>query len=103
MAALLAHGLWAADDGEYNICLVIGPSVELLMWIPEPGTVPGPNALRPLQLPTCMRRLYGAMVRSLVRPHVEPMSSEDNRQRNEGTADRTLDWFSSTSREVARH
>ena len=77
VAALLAQGLWAAGDGEHDICLVFGPSVDLLMWIPKPDSPPGPNGLRPLQLPTCMRRLFGAMLMSLVRPHVKPMLTDD--------------------------
>ena len=64
--------------------MVIGPSVELLMWSPKPGTTPGPNARRPLQLPTCMRRLYGAMVMSLVRPHMEQMISEEQAAKKGG-------------------
>ena len=32
-AALLTQGLWAANDGKYDMCMVIGPSVDLLMWI----------------------------------------------------------------------
>ena len=68
VAALLAQTLWVADSGEEGISVIIGPSVDLLMLIPKLDTTPGPNSLRPLQRPTCMRRLFGAIAMSLVRP-----------------------------------
>ena len=83
-AALVAQGLWVAADGEGDICMIIGPSVDLLMWIPKPDTTPGPDALRPLQLLTCMRRLCGSLVMNLVRPYVEPMRTDDQAAKKGG-------------------
>ena len=51
--------------------------MDLLMWIPKPDTTPGPNALRPLQLPTCFRRLYGAVVAGVLGPIIEPQLCAD--------------------------
>ena len=54
------------------------------MWIPKPDTTPGPNALRPLQLPTCMQSLFGALIMSLARPYVEPRITNDQAAKTRG-------------------
>ena len=89
-AALLAQRLWVAGNGKGDICMIIGPSVDSLMWIPKPDTTPGPNAMRPLQLPTCTRKLYGSMVMSPVGPHVEPMITDDQAAKKGGDCGRNI-------------
>ena len=58
VAALLAQGTFAADMSDGLLEMVLGPSVDLLVWIPKQPGAEWPNDLRPLQLPTCFRRLF---------------------------------------------
>ena len=42
--------------------VVLGPNVDLLVWIPKKPNPRSPDMCRPLQLPSCIRRLFGAAV-----------------------------------------
>ena len=77
VAALLAQGTYAADMSDELPALVLGPSVDLLVWIPKHPGAEWPNDLRPLQLPTCFRRLFGDIMADLVGPEIEPQLSVD--------------------------
>ena len=77
VAALLAQGTYAADMSDELLTVVLGPSVDLLVWIPKHPGAEWPNDLRPLQLPTCFRRLFGAAMADLVGPELEPQLSVD--------------------------
>ena len=77
VAALLAQGTYAADMSDTLLEAVLGPSVDLLVWIPKHPGAEWPSDLRPLQLPTCFRRLFGAIIADLVGPELEPQFSID--------------------------
>ena len=77
VAALLAQGTYAADMSDALLCAVLGPSVDLLVWIPKHPGAEWPNDFRPLQFPTCFRRLFGAIMADLVGPELEPQFSVD--------------------------
>ena len=73
VAALLAQVFHAAgvDDGGHLLARVLGHSIDLLAWIPKgPGTQQA-DGVRGLQLPTCMRRLFGAVLVETAAPPVE--------------------------------
>eukprot|EP00969_Alexandrium_andersonii_P361354 15457364-Alexandrium_andersonii.AAC.1 len=54
---------------------LLGPSVDILIWIPKVLLPEWPAQLRPLQIPTCFRRLVGAMLADAAGPVVEPLLS----------------------------
>ncbi|MFM7979973.1 MAG: hypothetical protein ACKPKO_11725, partial [Candidatus Fonsibacter sp.] len=81
---LLAEALRAAEEGLWSLQRVIGPAEDMLIWIPKPGAQRGPSALRPLQLPTCLRRLFGTVVADLVGPLVEPLLCRDQMAKKGG-------------------
>jgi len=68
VACLLREAVCMADDDVDGLQELLGPAVDLLVWIPKPDAGKGPSALRPLQLPTCIRRLYGAVITCLLGP-----------------------------------
>ena len=59
IACLLGQALIAAGLGDGELDAALGPSVDLLVWIPKNADSEVPNDLRPLQLPSCVRRLFG--------------------------------------------
>ena len=77
VSCLLAQGMFAAEMGDEYLATVLGLSVDLLVWIHKTPGAETPNDLRPLQLPTCFRRLYGAVVADIVGPVMEPQLSPD--------------------------
>ena len=77
VAALLAQGTYAADMSDELLCLVLGPSVDLLVWIPKHPGAEWPSELGPLQLPACFRRLSGAIMADLAGPEIESQLSLD--------------------------
>eukprot|EP00959_Pyramimonas_sp_CCMP1952_P375705 7868912-Pyramimonas_sp.AAC.1 len=44
----------------------------VVVWILKIPDAERPNDLRPLQLPTCMRRLFGASLADLLGPLIKP-------------------------------
>ena len=54
---------------------VLGPSVYILVWIPKRPDAELPSAMRPLQMPTVMRRLFGAAMAAEMEPIVAPALS----------------------------
>ena len=72
---LLAQAAYVAHEGASEICAVIGPSIDLGIWIPKKDGADTTNGQRPLQLPTTLRRLYGCYFMSVVGPVVEPLFS----------------------------
>ena len=75
VACLLAQAWHAAQRDPAKLERVLGPSVDLLVWILKIPDAERPNDLRPLQLPTCFRRLFGASLADLLGPIVEPQLS----------------------------
>ena len=60
VSALLAQAFHATnmDDGDPDA--VLGPSVDLLIWIPKASGTQPADGMRGLQLPCCLRRHFGA-------------------------------------------
>ena len=70
LAVLAAHHDPAVLD------VMLGPNVDLLLWIPKKAGADRTDGQRPLQLPTCFRRLFGSVITEMVAPQVEPKFSE---------------------------
>ena len=64
---------------------VLGPSVDLLVWIMKVLGAERPAEMRPLQLPTCLRRIHGAALAGVVGPEVEPHLTEDQASKAGGS------------------
>ena len=71
VACLLAQALYAAMDAPYLLPQILGTAVDLLVWILKFAKAEFPSDMRPLQLPTCFRRLFGALLADLLGPSVE--------------------------------
>ena len=71
VACLLGQGVHAAEHCDDLLAHVLGPSTDLLVWIPKIPDPRVPNDLRPLQLPTCLRRHFGAYLADVLGPHIE--------------------------------
>ena len=77
VSCLLGQAVYACEDGDEELHDVLGPSVDLLVWILKyPGAV-DPDGMRPLQLPTCFRRLFGTIIVRWLAPEIEPQLSPD--------------------------
>merc|ERR1712012_1474294 len=77
VAALLGQALHVAQECPALLPIVLGAAIDLLVWI---YTFPGAETatgMRPLQLPPCFRRLFGAYLASFMGPSVEPSLSTD--------------------------
>ena len=85
VACLLAQAWYLADEDPDRLEDILGPSVDLLVWILKAPDAERPNDLRPLQLPSCFRRLFGASLADLVGPIVEPQLSQDQAAKKGGT------------------
>ena len=77
VACLIAQGMCAADINDALPDSVLGSSIDLLVWIPKTPGAGVPNDLRPLQLPTRFRRLFGAAIAGIVGPIIEPALCPD--------------------------
>ena len=75
VACLLAQAMYAADLGDQELEAALGASVDLLVLILKYAGAEDPTGMRPLQLPPCFRRLYGAAITAEIRPQVEPQLS----------------------------
>ncbi|MFM7979282.1 MAG: hypothetical protein ACKPKO_08205, partial [Candidatus Fonsibacter sp.] len=84
VAELLAEGLAAAEDGPDGLRRILGEPEDLLIWIPKPGMPRGPSALRPLQHPTCLRRLFGTVITDLIGRDIEPLLSQEQAAKKGG-------------------
>ena len=72
----LALAVPAAHHDPAVLDKMLGPSVDLLLWILKKAGADRPDVQRPLQLPTCFWTLSGSVVTSMVAPQVEPRFSE---------------------------
>ena len=77
VACLLGQAFYAAQVSRDAIEHVLGPSIDILVWILKSKGGERPTDMRPLQLPTCLRRLFGAAFASVVEPVVEPHMCDD--------------------------
>eukprot|EP00969_Alexandrium_andersonii_P059896 2638229-Alexandrium_andersonii.AAC.1 len=66
---------WVIHGGSQQLWDILGPNLELLVWIPKKGGDPRPEGQRPLMLPTCLHRIAEAAVVSIVGPLAEPTLS----------------------------
>ena len=71
-AYFLAQCGHAAQAGDAVLKRTLGPAIDLLIWIPKKEGAEIANACRPLQLPTCQRRLFGAWTAGVIGPAIEP-------------------------------
>ena len=60
VASLLAQAFHATDTEGGDPDGALGPSVDLLIWIPKASGTQPADGMRGLQLPSCMRRHFGA-------------------------------------------
>ena len=77
VSCLLGQAFHAARTSNTNIEEALGPSIDVLVWILKNKDGERPTDMRPLQLPTCIRRLFGAALASVVGPVVEPLMCDD--------------------------
>ena len=71
-AWILGQAWHAADQCPDALEIVLGASCDLLVWIPKLPSPQSAGDCRPLQLPTCLRRLFGASVAAVLGPAIEP-------------------------------
>ena len=72
----LSLAVLAAHHGPAVLDVMLGPNVDLLLWIHKKAGADRPDGQRPLRLPTCFRRLFGRVITAMVAPQVEPRFSE---------------------------
>ena len=70
VANLLGQGFYVAAQATADLCCVIGPNIDLLLWIPKEADAEHPDGQRPLQLPPCLRRLFSSGLMEVVGPAV---------------------------------
>ena len=73
VAALLESAFLAAADSPDRLRATLGAAIDLLVWIPKAEGSLLVSAQRPLQLPSCLRRLFGAALAAVAGPVVEPL------------------------------
>ena len=68
----------------------IGPSRDLLIWIPKKEGADLPAGQRPLQLPSCLRRVFGGCLIGIVGPAIEPGFTRDQSAIKGGSCARNI-------------
>ena len=76
VTALMAQALLASCHSDEALEVVLGPAEDLAIWIPQKEGLEMCAMLRPLQLPTCFRRLFGTIIMTQIGPLVEPNLSQ---------------------------
>ena len=78
-ALFVAHlvGQCHYADGSREYWRILGPAIELLIWIPKKADADTVNGQRPLQLPPCLHRIYGSSVMECTGPAAEPLLTSD--------------------------
>ena len=71
MASLLAQAFHATETEGGDPHGALGPSVDLLIWIPKASGTQPADGMRGLQLPSCLRRLFGAALVGEAAPPLE--------------------------------
>ena len=69
---------------------ILGPPHDLLIWIPKERGNDAVGAQRPLNLPTCLRRLYGGAGMHILGPAVEPGLTDGQAARAGGSCQRNI-------------
>ena len=72
---ILLQAFHAARSSPEELRATLGAALDLLIWIPKTEGDPSVLAQRPLQLPTCLRRLFGAALAEVSGPVLEPQLS----------------------------
>ena len=72
----LALAVFAAHHEPPVLDIMLGPNVDLLLWIPKKAGADRLGGQLKGALPTCFRRLFGSVITSMVAPQVEPRFSE---------------------------
>ena len=84
VSCLLGQAWHAADRCPHMLHVVLGASVDLLVWILKKPDAEHPNDFRPLHLPSCFRRLFGASLADHIGPMVEPQLAPDQAAKKGG-------------------
>ena len=71
VSCFIGQAFYAAQISNTAIERVLGPSIDILVWILKGKGGERPSDMRPLQFPTCFRRLFGVALASVVGPAVE--------------------------------
>ena len=71
VANLLGQAHYAAEFSDELLLDVLGPSEDLLVWIPKKEGARQGGHFRPLELPTCLQRLFGASIVHQVGAQIE--------------------------------
>ena len=74
-AFLLGQAFHATHAGDVACSSILGPHIDLGVWIPKKDGAETPAGQRPLQLPSTLRRTFGAVLMDIVGPIVEPRFS----------------------------
>ena len=72
---LLGQAFHATHAGDITCAAILGPHTDLGVWIPKKDGADTPAGQRPLQLPSTLRRTFGAVLMDIVGPIVEPRFS----------------------------
>ena len=71
MTDILIQAFHAARESPQALRAALGAAIDLLVWIPKIEGDVSVAAQRPLQLLTCLRRLFGAALAEVTGPVVE--------------------------------
>ena len=90
IAWLLGQAFHAARRSGAQLRQVLGPCVDLLVWIPKAVDDGTANGRRPLQLPRCFIRLFGAALAGIWAPLMEPRLTPDQAAVRGGSCGRNV-------------
>ena len=96
VATLLGQAHYASAISDDALAGVLGLAHDLLVWIPKLPAAVETKEWRPLQLPTCFRRLFGASVGEIVGPPIEAQLAAGQTAKRGGDCGRNI-------RQVYRH
>ena len=87
----LGHPVWAAARSDHELARVLGPAIDLLVWILKKPGAEFAADMRPLQLLTCFRWLFGAYTAGVLGPVVGPLLSKDQAATADGFCGRNVE------------
>ena len=90
IAHMIGNALIAAQWSPDRIKDVLGPPIELGVWIPKVAKSPEVDDQRPLRMPTSLWRVFDAAVVSAVAPVVEPALTDEQAAVRGGTCIRNV-------------
>ena len=90
VAHMIGNALIAAQWFPDRIRDVLGPPIELGVWIPKVAKSPEVDDQRPLRMPTCLWRVFDATVVGAVAPTVEPALTDEQAAARGGTCIRNV-------------